>query len=269
MTTATEPPGNQTEAPSAGNGLDGLARRLGHAFRRPELLQQALVHRSYLNETPDAAQESNERLEFIGDSVLGLIVARRLYEDYPAASEGWLTEVRSRLVRNATLARIAEDYALGEALVLGRGVEQQQGRQRAAILGRTLEAVIGAVYLDDGLRAAQRVVLQALREEMAAIAIAGLERDPKSLLQEACQARWRDTPSYHTVAERGPAHEREFDVEVRLAAQVLGQGRGASKQAAEQAAARVALNRLPDLGLAETPPSPPPAPQLPAPRPPA
>ena len=226
--------------------LAALERRLGHEFQEPALLRQALLHRSYLNENPGEALDSNERLEFIGDAILNMVVSRRLYDDYPGAGEGWLTEVRSRLVRNDTLALLAEQYDLGRYLVLGRGVEAQNGRTRPAILGRTLEAVIGAVYLDGGLRAAQRCVLEALKPELDVIAIAGLERDPKSLLQQACQAHRHAAPTYHTVEERGPAHEREFAVEVRLEGRLLGRGEGKSKQAAEKAAAEAALRALPE-----------------------
>ena len=222
-----------------------LAQRLGYQFEDPELLREALIHRSYLNEHPEETSESNERLEFLGDSVLGAVVSRRLYDDYPHANEGWLTEVRSLLVRNDTLADLAASHELGEYLVVGRGVEAQAGRQRPAILGRAFEAVIGAVYLDGGQRAAQRFILRALAAQIAAIGIAGLERDPKSVLQQACQAQWRTTPDYHTVEERGPAHEREFRVEVRLNGDVLAAGEGMSKQSAEKAAAEAALRTLP------------------------
>ena len=226
--------------------LTALERRLGYEFQEPTLLRQALLHRSYLNENPGELLESNERLEFIGDAILNMVVSRRLYDDYPGAGEGWLTEVRSRLVRNDTLALLAEHYDLGRYLVMGRGVEAQNGRNRPAILGRTLEAVIGAIYLDGGLRAAQRYILELLKPELNVIAIAGLERDPKSLLQQACQAHRHAAPSYHTVEERGPAHEREFTVEVRLEGRPLGRGEGKSKQVAEKAAAEAALQALPE-----------------------
>ena len=225
--------------------LDVLQRRLGHEFADRALLRQAMVHRSYLNENPGEALESNERLEFLGDAVLDAVISRRLYDDYPWASEGWLTEVRSLLVRNETLADRARAWDLGRYLVLGRGVESQDGRNRPAILGRAFEALLGAVYLDGGWRAAQRVILCALSDQLDAIAIAGVERDPKSQLQQACQAEWHATPRYHTVEERGPAHEREFRVEVRVNGETLGGGEGPSKQAAEKAAAEMALRALP------------------------
>ena len=209
-----------------------------------------MIHRSYLNENPDEGVESNERLEFLGDAVLGSVVSRRLYHDYPHAAEGWLTEVRSRLVRNETLALLALDYELGRYLVLGKGVEAQGGRERPAILGRAFEAVIGAIHLDGGVRAARRFILQALAAELGTIAVAGLERDPKSLLQQACQANWRTVPNYRTVEERGPAHDRDFRVEVRLDGKVMGSGEGKSKQAAQQAAAEAALRALPVEALA-------------------
>ena len=225
--------------------LDLLAQRLGHDFQDRALLRQAMVHRSFLNENPGEPVESNERLEFLGDAVLDSVVSRRLYDDYPAASEGWLTEVRSILVRNDTLAILAQDYDLGRYLVMGKGVEAQDGRRRPAILGRTFEAVLGAVYLDGGWPAARAVILRALAGQLDAIAVAGLERDPKSLLQQACQAEWHAAPRYETVEERGPAHEREFRVQVRVNGDILGDGEGHSKQAAEKAAAEAALRALP------------------------
>lgn len=235
-----------------GRRIDALARRLGYRFNDSALLRQALLHRSYLNENPQELLESNERLEFLGDAVLDQIISRRLYDDYPAAGEGWLTEVRSLLVRNDTLAQLAEHYELGPHLVLGKGIGAQHGRERPALLGRAFEAVIGAVYLDGGLRAAQRFVLQALAPQLDAVAVAGFERDPKTLLQEACQSRWHTTPTYHTIDERGPAHEREFTVQVRLDGRSLATGEGTSKQAAEKLAAEAALR---DLPAAAAPPS--------------
>lgn len=225
--------------------LDVLCLRIGHEFENRALLRQAMVHRSYLNENPGEALESNERLEFLGDAILDAVISRRLYDDYPTAAEGWLTEVRSLLVRNETLATLAQACEMGRYLIMGKGVESQDGRNRPAILGRTFEAVIGAVYMDGGWRAAQRIIFRALAGQLEAIAIAGLERDPKSLLQQACQAEWHATPRYYTVEERGPAHEREFRVEVRVNGETLGGGEGPSKQAAEKAAAEVALQALP------------------------
>ena len=240
-------------APSAGPAPSGallaLQELIGHRFADAALLQQALVHRSYLNEHPERPLESNERLEFLGDAVLDAVISRRLFEDYPHAGEGWLTEVRSRLVRNDTLGERALAYDLGRFLVMGRGVDVQGGRERPAVLGRAFEAVIGAVYLDGGWRAARRFILRALAEELQYIAVAGLRRDPKSLLQQACQARWHATPVYTTVEESGPAHERQFRVEVHLDGELLGDGGGASKQTAEMAAAERALQRLPEEAL--------------------
>ncbi len=228
-----------------GRRLDALTRRLGHRFKNAALLRQALLHRSYLNENPQELLESNERLEFLGDAVLDQIISRRLYDDYPAAGEGWLTEVRSLLVRNETLAFLAEQYGLGSYIVLGKGIDAQNGRAQPAILGRTFEALIGAIYIDGGIGSARRFVLRALAAELDAIAIAGFERDPKTLLQEACQSRWHATPTYHTIDERGPAHAREFTVLVRLQDRDLATGEGKSKQAAEKLAAEAALRSLP------------------------
>lgn len=237
---------NGVEGTKRSTRLDLLAQRLGHSFDDPTLLRTAMTHRSYLNENPDKPLVSNERLEFLGDAVLGAVVSRRLYDDYPNAAEGWLTEVRSRLVRNEMLASLAQEYELGRYLVLGKGVEGQEGRRRPTILGRSFEAVIGAIYMDGGQRSAQRFILRALAAELATIAVTGLERDAKSLLQQACQAQWRVAPRYHTIEQRGPAHDRDFRVEVRLNGEVLATGEGKTKQAAEKLAAEAALQRLPE-----------------------
>ena len=229
--------------------LDLLQEQLGYRFRDPGLLRTALVHRSFLNESPGEPAESNERFEFLGDAILDAVISRRLFDDYPAANEGWLTEVRSLLVRNETLGRLAERYALGRYVVMGKGVEAQDGRERPGILGRTLEALIGAIYLDGGQRAAQRFILRALADELRAIGVAGLERDPKSLLQQACQAEWHTTPAYQTVDAWGPAHDRAFRVEVRVDGRPLGRGEGKSKQAAEKAAAEAALQQIPEHAI--------------------
>ncbi len=221
-----------------------LQKSLGITFRDVGLLRQALVHRSYLNESADLpASASNERLEFLGDAVLGLVIAEELYRRHPEASEGRLTEMRAYLVRGAMLARIGEQLSLGDYLVLGRGEAQTGGRARALNLGRALEAVIGAYFLDAGLKPARRLILRLLGSELGAVD-AGPELDAKSSLQQLAQAVLRVTPEYVTVAEEGPEHERAFVVEVRLGAGVAGTGRGRNKRIAQQEAAQNALLSL-------------------------
>lgn len=221
--------------------LASMQRELGLQFRRPDLLREALTHTSYVNERPSEVATDNERLEFLGDSVFDLLVAEELYDRYPTAREGELTAMRAALVRTNTLARVSHRIDLPSHLLLGRGEEASGGRERAANLCAALEAVIGAAYLDQGLEAARRLVRRLLADAFEALEGAKGVRDPKSLLQERIQARMHLTPLYRTTSERGPDHAKEFVVEVFVGDQVLGAGRGPSKQAAEQAAARDAL----------------------------
>lgn len=228
------------------DNLRQLQSSLGITFRDTALLRQALVHRSYLNEAtpPEITPASNERLEFLGDAVLGLIVADELYHLFPDLPEGQLTEMRAHLVRGATLARVGERLELGSFLVLGRGEEQSGGRGRSVNLGRALEAVLGSIYLDRGLEAVRRVVLRLLAEEFDRLDAAGVDLDAKSTLQQLAQAALRVTPEYVTISEEGPNHEREFVVHVRLHEEIAGIGRGRNKRLAQQAAAAEALKAL-------------------------
>jgi ribonuclease-3 len=226
-----------------------LQKSLGVKFHDSSLLQQALVHRSYLNESANLPPSaSNERLEFLGDAILGLVIAEELYRRFPEATEGRLTEMRASLVRGATLARIGEQLRLGDYLVLGRGEDRTGGRGRAINLGRALEALIGAYYLDAGLAATRRMLLRLIGPELEAAA-SGPEIDPKSFLQQLAQGNLRVTPEYVTVATEGPEHERAFVVEVRLGAEVAGTGRGRNKRLAQQEAARSALASLSQTAL--------------------
>ncbi len=218
--------------------------RLGYRFNNPDLLRQALVHRSYLNENPGFDLPDNERLEFLGDVVLSLVVAETLFRRFPDLPEGKLTRLRAWLVRTETLARWARELDLGADLLLSRGEEQTGGRSRPSSLASAFEAVLGAVYLDGGLEAVRRVLLPFVGRELAKLRDPDEVLDPKTRLQEVAQARWQVTPSYVTVHQSGPSHRRKFTVEVRLGDRVLATGQGDSKQAAEQEAARAALARL-------------------------
>lgn len=218
--------------------------RLGYRFSNPDLLRQALVHRSYLNENPGFGLPDNERLEFLGDVVLSLVVAETLFRRFPDLPEGKLTRLRAWLVRTETLARWARELDLGADLLLSRGEEQTGGRNRPSILASAFEAVLGAVYLDGGLEAVRRVLLPFVERELENLQDPDEVLDPKTRLQEVTQARWQVTPSYVTVHQSGPSHRRKFTVEVRLGDRVLATGQGSSKQAAEQEAARAALARL-------------------------
>jgi len=224
--------------------LKTLEKTLRGSFHDPALLEQALVHRSYLNENPHFSLTSNERLEFLGDAVLGLLVAERLYRDFPGLSEGEMTRLRAALVQRDTLARVARSIGLGDYLYLGKGEEVSGGREKPTNLAAALEAVLGAVYLDGGMVAAEKVVWLLLEVEIDRVAGQPGEVDYKSRLQELVQARYQVTPDYRALGATGPDHARSFTVEVVVGGEVLGKGSGKSKKAAETQAARIALERL-------------------------
>jgi ribonuclease-3 len=220
-------------------------------FRDPALLQQALVHRSYLNEMPESGLESNERLEFLGDAVLGLVVASKLFEDYPDRSEGQLTEMRVALVRRDTLARVAKSLSLGDHLFLGRGERAAGGGGRPSNLSSTYEAVVGAVFIDGGLQKARRFVLRSLTAEYRELPKGRTLANPKSQLQELLQARFQKAPVYRLVRDEGPDHSKVFTVQVWGDKKPLGVGQGKSKQQAEKEAARDALEKMDREGGSE------------------
>ncbi len=227
------------KARSAGD----LARALGIVFKDSALLQQAMYHRSYLNEAGESV-ESNERMEFLGDAVLGLIVSEKLYRDYPGLSEGHLSQLRAILVRWDALARVAGRIDLGDYLVLGRGEELSGGRERPSNLAAVLEALIGASFLDGGMAAAKKLVLKLLKPDFEEIAAQGVTADSKSELQHLAQTRWHEIPAYRLLSSEGPDHAKLFTVEVRVGNQVVGQGQGRNKKQAELNAARQALETL-------------------------
>ena len=224
--------------------LELLQAALAVRFKDPSLLRQALVHRSYLNETQAARLESNERLEFLGDAALGLIVSQKLCTDFPHLSEGELTQLKAALIRWETLARAAERLSLGNYLLLGRGEKITGGQQRPSNLARAFEAIIGAVLLDSGLAKARALVLRCLKPELAEMAAGRVTLDSKSRLQQLVQARWHALPNYRTVAAEGPDHAKLFTVEVVVGEQALGRGQGRSKKEAESEAAKRALEAI-------------------------
>ncbi len=224
--------------------LRQLQDRLQYQFSDSSLLRQSLVHRSYLNEVQEPGLRSNERLEFLGDAVLGAVVALRLYEEYPDAEEGWLTIARSQLVRNNTLGALARELNLGECLLLGAGVANDGARERFSVLSRAFEAVVGAVYLDGGEQAARQVIWRLLDEQFAALRSQDLQVDAKSTLQQFAQSRDGVKPTYEIIAESGPPHDRSFRAVVQIHGELVAEGVGRSKQAAEMDAARHALESL-------------------------
>jgi ribonuclease-3 len=228
---------------AAASSHAGLIERLGVRPLPPEILSEALTHASYLNESGVDAP-SNERLEFLGDALLGMAVGHELFRRYPAAGEGELTRMRAHLVRGSTLARVASRLELGEFLVLGRGEEAAGGRHRDRNLAGTLEALIGAVYTAHGYRSTRSFIMRLLAPELRQLKIEGPYLDAKSSLQHLVQARWHEPPDYVTVDEGSSGPHRRFTVEVRVEGATLGRGEGASKREAQQEAAREALARL-------------------------
>jgi len=226
--------------------LAALQEILGVSFEDSSLLEQALIHSSYINENPDLALTSNERLEFLGDAVLGLIIAEKLYHDLPSLTEGEMTKLRAALVRGDTLARAARAVGLGDYLYLGKGEEASGGRHKPANLAGGLEAVIAAIFLDQGSAVAENFILRLFNEELEKAISQGGGADYKSQLQELIQAKEQQTPAYYVVEAKGPDHDRRFTVEVRVGDTVLGRGTGKSKKAAETEAARSALEQLSD-----------------------
>lgn len=224
--------------------LAALQQTLGVSFNDLSLLEQALVHSSYINENPGSASVSNERSEFLGDAVLGLVVAEKLYHDFPHSTEGEMTKLRAALVRRDTLARIAKTIKLGDYLYLGKGEEASGGRHRPANLAGALEAVIAAIFLDQGSATAKDFILRLLDKELQKIANQGSEAEYKSQLQELIQSRQQQAPTYQLVEAVGPDHDKRFTIEVRIGDTVLGRGSGKSKRMAETEAARSALERL-------------------------
>ena len=220
---------------------------LGFRFRDPSLFRRALVHRSYCNEHGLEATESYERLEFLGDAVLELTVSAHLYRRFPEADEGELTKARSSLVRGETLAQVARRWGLGERLVVGRGVEASGGRDQDSVLAAAVEAVIAAVYLDQGMEAAREFISVNMIDELASISLAGPPpENPKSRLQEYLQGQGRPTPTYRLAHREGPDHNPVFSVEALVGGEVVGRGQGGRKSEAERAAAEAALAALAD-----------------------
>ncbi len=224
--------------------LTNLEKILGFVFNDKSLLEQALVHRSYLNENPGLIFTSNERLEFLGDAILGLVVTEKLYQTFSQFSEGEMTKLRAALVRRETLAHIAKVNKLGDYLYLGKGEDTSGGRNKSANLACTLEAIIASVFLDQGLPVARELILKLFNIEFQNVISQGTAVDYKSALQELIQSRLQRTPTYRVVETTGPDHSRTFTVEVRTDDVVLGRGSGKSKKEAQTEAARSALERL-------------------------
>ena len=224
--------------------LADLQDTLNFFIEDPALLKQALVHRSYLHENPDFDLPSNERLEFLGDSLLSFVIAEKLYKDFPYLSEGGMTKLRAALVRTETLARLAGSLGLGNYLYLGRGEETSGGRTKQSILAGVFEAVIGAILIDHGFDACRDFILRLFTDEIGKATDQKLIADYKSQLQEITQARHHTAPIYRTIKEDGPDHAKEFTIEVIVDGRIIATGRGNSKRQAETEAARTALESI-------------------------
>jgi ribonuclease III len=222
-----------------------LEERIGYRFRDPGMLEHALTHRSRVHEDASGGVIDNESLEFLGDAILGFVVADMLFREFPQHNEGQKSKLRASLVSAASLARLAAGIGLGAFLILGRGEEKTGGRHKQALVADGYEALIAAIYLDGGIDAARAFVEQQfaplVREARRTGAAAGFTDDYKSALQEWLQSRNRPVPVYRLAVEEGPPHQRRFAVEVVVAGEAIARGEGASKKEAAQAAARAAL----------------------------
>jgi ribonuclease-3 len=219
-------------------------KRLGYTFLKPELLREAVTHKSFLNEARDPDEKDNERLEFLGDSVLDLAVSEHLSTVYPASPEGELSKMKSRIVSERALARVASKLDLGRYLVLGKGEEMTGGREKPSLLADALEAVIAAIYRDGGFEPARKFILTAFLDEFESLALGKGGVDYKTELQEYCQREFDTLPRYQVLSESGPDHAKIFEVQINIRSSSAGTGTGRSKKEAEQQAAKKALEKF-------------------------
>lgn len=218
-----------------------LEQKLNIEFKNKDLLTQAFIHRSYLNEVSDIKLGHNERMEFLGDAVLELVVTEDLYQNYPKKPEGELTSWRAALVNSKILARIAKEIGFNDFLLLSKGENKELGKARQYILANTMESFIGALYLDQGYIECQKFIKKYIITELPNIIKKGLYRDAKSSFQEIAQEKQGTTPTYRVLKERGPDHAKHFLIGVYLEKKLIAEGEGYSKQEAEEVAAKNAL----------------------------
>jgi ribonuclease-3 len=225
--------------------LEELERKLNYSFKNKEYLNLSLTHSSYAYERGTGNTKQNERLEFLGDVILSLVISEYIYFRYPEKSEGELAKIRASLVNKSILAKIGKRLSLGRYLLLGRGEQLTGGRNRSSILANTVEAIIGAIYLDKGLKEASKFIISQFQEDVEL-----LERDSKynidskTLLQEITQEKYKILPEYRVVRVKGPDHRRLYEVDVLINNKVSGFGVGRSKKEAEQKAALMAIERF-------------------------
>lgn len=224
--------------------IKDLQKKIKLKFNNLGLLEQATAHRSYLNEAAGKEINSNERLEFLGDTVLSLIISDWLFEKFPQYPEGQLTNLRSNIVRTSALAQIAQKLNIGDYLLLSRGERDSNGSQNPSILADAMEAVIGSIYLDQGIEPTQKFIKENFTHLVEEITISGQLKDAKSLLQEKLQAEAKQTPIYKTLEENGPDHDKIFTVGVYAGDELLAKGQGKSKQLAQESAAKKAFEKF-------------------------
>jgi len=226
---------------SSSSDLESL---LGMHFNNEPLLKQAFVHSSYINENPDTDLHDNQRMEFLGDSLLNFIVAEKLYHEFPDIAEGKLTEIRISLVRQEKLAEKAHALKLGDFMLLGKGEDLSDGRTKRNNLADTFEALVAAIFLDQGIEVTKNLILKLFSSDIEAIKSGRIDVNFKAMLQELTQAEFKLLPDYEVIEARGPDHDREFFVSVSVGDVVLAIGSGKSKKTAESEAARLALAKL-------------------------
>ena len=224
--------------------LKGLEKNLGYRFKRKQWLKNGLTHKSYANERRLAALDHNERLEFLGDAVLELVVSHLLMENYPEAAEGELSKVRASIVNEKTLAGVAKAHELGKYLYLGKGEEIGAGREKPSLLANALEAVLGSIYMDRGFKRAFKVIKRIALELFQQVGQEGFYKDYKTQLQERAQVLFKTVPKYKLINESGPDHDKTFQINLTIRGELLGVGSGKSKKNAEQNAAKEALLAL-------------------------
>ena len=224
--------------------FEELEKNLGFRFKNHNLLREALTHRSYLNEFKKQPIQSNERLEFLGDAVLSFIVSDWLFKKFPGFTEGKLTNLRSNLVKTTSLTQVGQRLKIGEYLLLSKGEKETQGQNNPTLLANTLEAIIGALFLDQGLKATEIFIGENFAALLEEVMRSGRLKDYKSLLQEKIQAQSGQSPIYKTIKEKGPEHNKIFTVSVLTQGKILAAGTGKSKQKAQEEAAKQALENL-------------------------
>lgn len=236
--------GRPTPAPSNDLDRQAIERVTGHPIRDLSLYEKALTHRSLLRSKPHSVRKSNERLEFLGDAILGMVVAEYLFQEFPDRAEGFLTRLRAKLVNKKALASSASSLQLGELILMSKAIADTTGRTSESILSDAFEAIIGAIYLDLGMEAARSFVVRTVLKRVNLAELASLRDNYKSNLLEFAQARQWPQPSYRVKEETGPSHDKIFTVEVFLSNKLLGEGTAKSKKEAEQIAADAALKTL-------------------------